>query len=379
MTTIYSEPAQQAVAGFDVSEDRFTTQLRNRVSHYFPELDSSTTIVQLVDHAIRHHSQLLEFAVADKSFSRKVICKVAFSPMAMNVDAKEQKRPRLFSPPDAASNGMREYRALESIERHFSRLDDARFGVISMLDLLESPCGMLMEKCPDASLKSLLKKSTRFHLVRKHMPLHRAFSNSGAWLREFHTMPDLEHTQERDTGRDCFVDAINRFTDGLIQKLGNSAFFFGIRKRVSLAVSKHLPLELPCAVIHGDFAPRNILVGSESRVTIFDTLRRWRAPLYEDLAYLLMSVKVPGPQARSQGSLFSQRQLAGWESEFLSGYFAGGPTPLAAVRLYECLLTLEWWAAINFRQCNGTLLQGACLALSNRYLSRYVERLLADI
>lgn len=379
MTTTFTEPGQQAVARCDVSEDRFTSHLRNQARHFFPELDASTTIVRLIQHAVRHHSQLFEFEVTDKSFTRKVIYKVAFSPQAMNAAITKEERPRLFSPPDAASNGLREYRALKSIEQHFSRLDDERFGVISMLDLLESPFVMVMEKCTDASMKSLLKKSTRFHVDRNQRALHTAFSNSGAWLREFHRMPVLEHTQERGTDRDYFVDAINRFTDGLIQKLGNRALFLRIRHRVSLAALKRLPPELPCVVVHGDFAPRNILVGSEFRVTVFDTPRRWRAPLYEDLAYLLMSVKTSGPQSRSQGLLFSQRQLAGWESEFLSGYFVEGPTPLAAVRLYECLLTLEWWTAINFRHCNGPLLQRAGLALSNRYLSRFVEWLLADI
>ena len=119
-----------------------------------------------------------------------------------------------------------------------------------------------------------------------------------------------------------------------------------------------------------------IIVGS---LTVFDTQRLWRAPLYEDLAYLLISVKAASPQVRCQGGLFSRRQLATWGARFLNAYFDETPPPLAAVRLYECLLLLEWWAAVNFRHSNGTLAQRAARTLSNRYLSRYIQSLLADI
>lgn len=198
-------------------------------------------------------------------------------------------------------------------------------------------------------------------------------------MQELHTLPDLDYTETRHADRDCFVDAAERFTDGLIQQLGRHSFFQGLCRRLIDAAAVHLPDRVPSAVAHGDFAPRNILVSANSRVTVFDTQCRWRAPLYEDLAYFLMSLKTPGAQVRAQGTLFSPAQLASWESAFLGAYFEGSEVPIAAVRLYECLLTLEWWAAINFRQSEGSLKQRASLALSNRYLSRYIQLLIAEI
>lgn len=372
--------SDQTIAQFDVSEQRFTTHLRTHVNRFFPELDTSTTTVRLTNHAVRRYSQLLQYEVTDGCVVRRAIYKIPFSLQdAMAASTSADDRPRLFSVVSPVSNGLREHRALKSLQRHFASLNDERFGAISVFELIESPFVVVMEKCPDPDMKSLLKHSTRFHSIRNQKTLNQGFVNTGAWLRELHKLPALEHTEDRHEDRECFVHAVMRFTEGLSQQTGNCSFFHNISRRLAESAQRILPDRLPCAIIHGDFAPRNILIRSDSRVTVFDTQRRWRAPLYEDLAYLLLSIKAPGPQVRSQGVLFQRGQLASWEAAFLKGYFANTQIPLAAVRLYECLLTLEWWAAINFRHRDGNLRQRLGVKLSNRYLSRYMQSLLTDI
>lgn len=377
MPSTLTEPK---LADIDVNAERFTAHLDRHACDFFPELNSANTTVRIVHHTQRHHSQLLELDVTDGSRSRRVIYKIPFSLQHLDTTEFEStSRPRLFPEIQPVTNGLREFRALESIEHHFRSLHDDRFGVISMLELLELPYVVVMEKSPDGDLKSLLKRATWFHRNSNSSLLNRAFENTGAWLREFHKLPDLDHTVARHEHRDCFVDAAKMFTGGLVQQLGRHFFFDRLCRQLITSATRHLPDYLPCSVVHGDFAPRNVLVADDSRITVFDTQRRWRAPLYEDLAYFLMSLKTPGPQVRSQGSLFSQAQLARWESAFLGGYFQGCEVQHKAVRIYECLLTLEWWGAINFRQSEGSFSERAALALSNRYLSRYVTQLIAEI
>ena len=192
-------------------------------------------------------------------------------------------------------------------------------------------------------------------------------------------MPALPHTKERHSDRVCYIDSVQKFTDALILKLNHKLYFRDVRRQLESAAMRVLPREVPCATVHGDFAPRNILIGVNSRVTAIDTQRRWVAPVYEDLAYLLMSVKLSRPQVSSHGLIFSRRQLAAWESDLLTGYFVSPSMPLAAVRLYEVLLSLEWWTAISFRSVGDSRFKRLGNHLCNRYLLRYVEGLLKDL
>jgi len=177
MATTLSKPQS---AGFDVSEERFVSHLGRNACDFFRELDATKTKVRLVHHAKRPHSQLLELEVNDGRISRNVIYKIPFS--LENSETNEfsaTPRPRLFPEIAPTTNGLREFRALEAIERHFRALDDERFGVISIFELLESPLVVVMEKSPDGDLKSLLKRATRFHTKSNSESLGCVFANVG--------------------------------------------------------------------------------------------------------------------------------------------------------------------------------------------------------
>jgi hypothetical protein len=368
MSTLVATLADSPGPSFELSADRFASHLSANAVRFFPELNHRTTKVRTLRSAIRRKTSLFEFEASDGELRKQVIYKIACTLDESTRKSPAENRPRLFPSLDPAGSGLREFRALKSIEHHFAELQDDRFGSIKVLELLESPYVIAMEKCADVSLKAMLKKSTRFHNRTDTGAMNSAIVNAGAWLREFHQIPELAHTKSRHADRLGFGDAVQLFTDVLIQTPGNALFFQSIREKMDTVALRALPRELPCATAHGDFAPRNILVGENARVTGLDTQRRWKSPIYEDLAYFLMSVKLPALQVRSQGSLFSQRQLNHWEN-----------VPTVAVRLYELLLTLEWWAAINCRSQNGFWFSRMGLRLSNRYLFRHVGRLVDQL
>ncbi|GAB5443925.1 MAG: hypothetical protein Fues2KO_42740 [Fuerstiella sp.] len=357
--------------------DRFRRHLQLRAADFFPHLNGELQI-SLVRHDKRHHSQLLCFAVEAEHEQELIIYKIPFCLSRLEQPSfPVEDRPRLFSDIDPLTNGLREFRSLQSVQQHFGDLSDSRFGVITPFELLEAPYVEVMSYCPDPDLKSLLKRATRFHQPA-NFRIDAAMENAGAWLREFHQMPDLEHTQVRHEERDSFITALERFLSFLTNRLGSFGDLRRLRKLLPVVAERELPDRLPLAVVHGDFAPRNILVADNARVTVFDMQRRWRAPLYEDLAYFLMSLKASGPQVRSQGLIFSTSQLNDWEGRFLRGYFET-EIPLARIRLYEILLTLEWWAASLCRLNSRRVSQRARLWLTNRYLLRHVNRLIGDL
>ena len=363
----------------DVSLKRFETLLRESASRWFADVKHDSATFELIRSISRDKSQLFEFAIRSPTAEHRVICKVPFAAtVAADGELHEEDRPRLFPQSERRHSGLREFHGLTSIQKHFELLNDERFGTIRVLDFVESPFAVVMEKCGDASLKSRLKRCTRFHQSAAAELLEPAFENAGAWLREFHTLPHEEHTQECHSERDSFVEAAQRFVASLAEKCGDRGFFEAVGDKLCREAVRTLPKQLPLVVVHGDFAPRNILANKAGRVTVLDTQRYWIAPAYVDMAYFLMSLKTPGPQVRTQGLIYSQKQLRRWEERILRGCFQEQNIPKESVRLYECLLLLEWWAASNCRFRTASFAKRSGLLLSNHYLRGYVSKLLDE-
>ena len=83
-----------------------------------------------------------------------------------------------------------------------------------------------------------------------------------------------------------------------------------------------LPADLPLGTSHGDYAPRNILVGAHGEVTVLDTLGRWRAPIYSDLGNFLFAIKA----GRAHGEFRLRRPASGHcqvEARFCTGLSPG--------------------------------------------------------
>jgi len=185
---------------------------------------------------------------------------------------------------------------------------------------------------------------------------------------------------DRATLRADFVASIDRFATYLAEAVGDRTFFERARDTVVRAAGTSLPERLPLATNHGDFVPRNILVGESDRVTVFDTRAQWRAPIYEDVARFLVALSASELQMLGQGWLYDRAELARYESEFLRGYFDPDAVPLRAVRLFECQRLLAIWVASAYqRAITGGLRKvrkSWVLGLRGRHLRRRIDSIL---
>jgi Ser/Thr protein kinase RdoA (MazF antagonist) len=165
--------------------------------------------------------------------------------------------------------------------------------------------------------------------------------------------------------------------------LNDHAFFQKVSSSVETRALKILPESLPVGLGHGDFAMRNILVGSDERITVLDTYAKWRAPIYEDIGYFLSALKLSAPQVISQGLIFDRAQLSAYERAFLEGYFEQKPIPYQEIRLYEMLSLLDKWSSVitYYRRRGGKFKDfGALKAMmTNQYFKRSAKRLLKEI
>ena len=362
---------------------RFVRHLEARAGRYFPELAADHPTVRLVWRSVRLNSQLYEFAITGKAATRRVIVKVPFAPKHVAGSVHHDRRPapdrpRLFPKADAYAKGLYEYRALGAIDAHFRGLCDRRFGTIRVFDLLPDPYTVVMEKATDPALARLVRKAHRGLRSSQWKLLEEGFRHAGAWLDQMHRLEPLEHTQPRNRRADDYFTATDRFIAFLKRCGGERGFFDRFPRELTEAAAALLPETLPLGTSHGDYAPRNLLLQRGGRVTVFDTLARWQAPIYEDVAHFLVALKTSMPQVLAPRLLSDPARLAACEEAFLQAYFERTGIPRGVIRLFECQVLLERWTALVFRAEEAGGLRGVARRARVLLLKGGVTRHLAS-
>jgi aminoglycoside phosphotransferase (APT) family kinase protein len=293
-----------------------------------------------------------------------------------------EDRLRLYPKTDPYLKHLNEYRALLAIHQQFGSSDcESRFDAIRPLEALAYPHALVMEKSRSRNFGSTWRSANRLQHRFFGADVGTVMRRAGQWLRIFHGMAPLEHTRPRSEERDDFLESVERFSINLAESGYEARFFRGLPRRVA-SLAADLPSELPLGLSHNDFAPRNILLAADGRVTVFDTQARWQAPIYEDLAHFLIALQASGVQVCTAGAWYDRRLLSRCEASFLEGYFADQPAPLPAVRLFQCLLLLERLAALvcRYRTARGwrRTVKGCRWALWRRYCVGQIRRSLDE-
>jgi hypothetical protein len=303
---------------------------------------------------------------------RAVMVKVpaaAIPVSARSQPARMPDRPRVAPVLSARERIESEHAALCAIESRLRGRGDPRFGCIRVLDFLPEERALISERAADPPLKQLLAAAHRLSAPRRGRRLFDALRSAGAWLRQYHQLPPLEHTFSRGASRESFADSLVRLQDYLLASgapapLAELALDLARRARVVL------PAELPLGTCHGDLAPRNVLVGSEGRVTLLDTRAAWLAPIYEDLAYFGVSLRTAKVQLYSGGQFFRRAFLQELEAALLEGYFGAEPPPLPVLKLFRVQLLLDRWASLLHAERKPGIAAAARRAAAHRLLWR---------
>lgn len=359
----------------------FAVHLHKYANRYFPDFRQAEVNVALTGAWRRPRSTLYRFQLSAGGVQRFVLIKIPASPGETGIQVQDEgqsrrARPRLASDTDPTIKVRLEYVAFNTIHAYFQNLQDPRFGTIRILDLLSRYSAIVMEEAKDPSLRQLFAQAS-FSLPRgkSSVELEAAFRNAGAWLHAYHALHTRVQAETRHARRADFIESITQFTDFLTEAVGDARFFQQVALTTTGQALDALPEGLPLGLGHGDFAMRNILVGPQGRVTLLDTLARWRTPIYEDIAYFLIALKTTWPQVLSQGLAFSASRLAHYEREFLSGYFGPEPVDLGVIRLFEIQALLDKWSATTVRLYPSWQGRLQC-KLVNRFFRRSADQLL---
>jgi hypothetical protein len=368
----------------DAEGAALVAHLRTHAPTYFADLGSNHVGVDLL--AMRSHrfSRTYRFRITGSTRGHDVLAK-ALAVSGRATDALRRDRPRLASVRDWESVRPRlEYRSLSVAFEHFRRLGDPRLGAVRALDYVPELRTIVMEVIDEPTLRRLVWTSARPRPFAKRVDVDRAVRHAGAWLREFHGLPgDENETDTLREDRSDVVDALAAYGRFLEQEVDDARVFADAVGTASIHAPALLPPTLPLGLGHGDFAPRNIFVSAEGRVTVIDMIGRWRVPIYEDLAYFTTALRAAGPQRLTYGLALRRDRLDRLERELLKGYFCDEQVPRGAVRLFELLLLLDKWASFASRRDSeglaGRAVRAADETLSRRYFLREVNRLVADV
>jgi hypothetical protein len=364
-------------------ETLISARVAERAPQWFPDQPRS---VKAVVRTLSHRPTCTLYAVhlGDATSRPRLLAKVrrdGHAP-ARATGPRPGGRPRLRAEP----LGARELTALEfdGLSRIRAAFDasDPRFGTVRPLDHLPAEATILMEFVDSATLRQRLigeSRLVRYATVRGRPPASdETWANVGRWLSVYQSSGSTQERPARQGTRAEIVDQFHAYDEFLATRLGRP-HIADIATGGAQAAADVFPEQLPLAVGHGDYAPRNMFVTSDGRLVVFDPMPRWAVPELEDLCRFLVGTRLLGLQLHTRGAAFSRDQLDRYERQVISGYLDGaGPT--APLRCYQLLLLLDKWSALVETTTGGggwqSRLRATSLSLANSYLRAEARRLL---
>jgi hypothetical protein len=248
-------------------------------------------------------------------------------------------RPRLRSEAATAQElTLLEWAGLVEIERSCS--DTSGLGVVRPLLLMREDAGLVMSFVDAPTLRGTVLGLSR--LRRGAGRLDDAIAGcalAGRWLRTFQEGSRSSDRPVRQGTRADVVDRLHAYGDFL-----GSETWRRIARAGADLVAGLFPHDLPLAVGHGDFAPRNMLL-RDGRLTVIDPLPRWQVPVYDDLCRFVVGIRLIGERVHTHGLALGADTVDALEEAAVAAYLEPD-ADRAPLRAYELLILMDKWAAM---------------------------------
>ena len=321
-------------------DEMILEHLQNNAIQYFPDLNAEQIKVILDSVDRRLNSTLFHYHITDGTSHYPVIAKARTK--GQQFIQKEMERPYRFTLTEGDVLSL-EANALSTIYSHFQQQDNPNLKAIRFLDVLPDHQVIIMIESFDKSLRSFILKQNHLQRLKEKVDLEPAFLNAGAWLRSFHSLPTDEETIICYETSQTYLEVVEKLIEFAKKYKNDEQYFDHLLAKIKQHTVEILPEALPLGRLHGDYAPRNILLSDNHQITGIDTLARWHAPVYEDIATFLNWLWINQYQVHSQGLMFSAKLLNRYQAAFLRGYFGPETVPTTRIALFRIMVMIEYW------------------------------------
>lgn len=337
----------------------------------FPELGADPLVA--IERVLqRPRSTLIRCSVGSGQVVRLVV------KIPRLIDRPPSGRPRIVPDTPPLEKAVLEAAALRAIDVELRAEPDPRLGTVRIIDSYEDLGAIVMTEAEGVPLSGLLVRAVgRRTRGGGTTRLVRALGNAGAWLRRYQALGVAAERPARLATRAAIVEQARLIGEFLAPRSSRPGDVSDLVARFVEAAAATLPDEVPLGLHHGDFAVRNLLIGVDGHVTAIDALGRWRMPIHDDLARMIVAIETSRIQSSSFGLAFSPAQLTALGDALLSGYGSDRVDP-HAVRVYAVLILLDRWAArADRRSAGGRRFGRMSDALGDRRYDSVARRLLA--
>lgn len=251
-------------------------------------------------------------------------------------------RPRLgIGPDDEAEKHQFEWRGLVTAWEAFGGGRHPGLGAVRPLAHVAEERTLIVCRVADPTLRSRLVSASRLRPGRTERNLPDAMFGLGRWLGAFHQLGRSQYP--RRATRHERADVARTYARFLEHRHPRAA---GLARSLAEA-GTDLDSDLDLGLGHGDFAPRNAFVSASGEVKVIDILACWRVPIYEDIAFFLVELRMAGPELVLMGHAFPAPYRAQLETGFLDGYAAQSGIVLdpRALAWHIGLVVVDKWAA----------------------------------
>jgi hypothetical protein len=333
-----------------------TEEARAGGSAWFPELRTDSVTVRLRHTMERPRCRLFRLDLDDGRTTRPVVVKARHSETRLRRPDRFEDRPvlapvRLLSDEDT---GRREYDGLVLLRDALSpHLGSQRFGVLRPLAWLPEHAAIVTDFVEQPTLRTRLLSTSRLRPWRAEPLPETPWHNAGAALRRFHDQPTSLSLPPRAETAAEVGKLYRQFAAFLVERTGPLPLLAELEACGAELAARSLPADLPLGTGHGDFVANNLFTGPAGEITVFDPLPMWRVPRHQDLATLLVGLRVLPVQAGSRGLAFPGSALDRYESALVAGYAGHGSGDDAvagsALAAFQLLVLLDKWSSLVSR------------------------------